>query len=84
LRTLWSMSPGLFPTLRQRFRDHTLRKFLPKFKIMDKDIDLALFILPTSAVELQFAMLTEHIKKKARKNSHSDIAVSTFWEDIIF
>jgi hypothetical protein len=31
--------PGLFP----RFRDHTLRKFLPKLKMMDKDIDLALY-----------------------------------------
>jgi hypothetical protein len=35
--------PGLFPTPRQRFRDHTLRKFLPKLKMMDKDIDLALY-----------------------------------------
>jgi hypothetical protein len=31
------------PTLRQRFRNHTLRNFLPKLKIMDKDIDLALY-----------------------------------------
>jgi hypothetical protein len=37
------MAPGLFPTLRQRFRDPTLRRFLPKFKIIDKDIDLALY-----------------------------------------
>ncbi len=33
--------PGLFPAPRQRFRDHKLRKFLPKLKMMDKDIDLA-------------------------------------------
>jgi hypothetical protein len=37
------MSPGLFPMLRQRFREHTLIKFLPKLKIMDKDIDIALY-----------------------------------------
>jgi hypothetical protein len=36
-------NPGLFPTPRQRFRDHTLRKFLPKLKIMNKDIGLALY-----------------------------------------
>jgi hypothetical protein len=33
----------LFPTLRQRFRDPILRKFVPKLKIMGKDIDLALY-----------------------------------------
>jgi hypothetical protein len=37
------MTPGMFPTPRQRFRDHTLRQFLPKLKIMDKDIGLALY-----------------------------------------
>jgi hypothetical protein len=36
-------SSGMFPTPRQRIRDHTLRKFLPKLKIMDKDIGLALY-----------------------------------------
>ncbi len=35
-------TPG-FPTPRQTFRDHTLRQFLPKLKIMDKDIGLALY-----------------------------------------
>jgi hypothetical protein len=43
LKTKWTMAPGMFPTLRHRFRDHTLRQFLPKLKIMDKDIGLALY-----------------------------------------
>jgi hypothetical protein len=34
---------GMFPTLRQRIRDHTLRQFLSKLKIMDKDVGLALY-----------------------------------------
>jgi hypothetical protein len=34
---------GLFPMLRKRFRDHNLKFFLPKLKIMDKDIDLVLY-----------------------------------------
>jgi hypothetical protein len=37
------MALGMFPTPRQTFRDHTLRQFLPKLKIMDKDIGLALY-----------------------------------------
>jgi hypothetical protein len=36
-------SSGMFPTPRQRIRDHTLRQFLPKFKIMDKEMGLALY-----------------------------------------
>jgi hypothetical protein len=36
-------SSGMFPTPRQRIRDHTLRQFLPKLKIVDKDIGLALY-----------------------------------------
>jgi hypothetical protein len=35
--------PGMIPTLRQRARDSTLRKFLLKLKIIDKDIDLTLY-----------------------------------------
>jgi len=46
LRTKWTMAPGMFPTLRQRFRDHTLRQFLPKLKITDKDI----IVLPSTAI----------------------------------
>ncbi len=30
IETLWSLAPGLFPTLRKRVRDPTLRKFGPK------------------------------------------------------
>jgi hypothetical protein len=32
------MAPGLVPKLRKRARDPTMRNFLPKLKIMDKDI----------------------------------------------
>jgi hypothetical protein len=34
-------SSGMFRTLRERIRDHTLRQFLPNLKIRDKDIGLA-------------------------------------------
>jgi hypothetical protein len=37
------MAPGLVPTVRQRVRDPTLRKFLSKLKIMDKYTDHALY-----------------------------------------
>jgi hypothetical protein len=57
------MSPGLFLTLRQRFRDHTFRKFLPKLKIMDKDIDLALYRDPYRSLSITISRNCFHVKK---------------------
>jgi hypothetical protein len=36
-------SSGMFPTPRKRIRDYTWRKFLPKLKIMYKEMGLALY-----------------------------------------
>ncbi len=43
LRTMDHVSSGMFPTPRKRIRDHTWRKFLLKFKIMYKEMGLALY-----------------------------------------
>jgi hypothetical protein len=37
------VSLGMFPTPRKIIRDHTWRKFLPKLKIMYKEMGLALY-----------------------------------------
>jgi hypothetical protein len=66
IETIWRMAPGLVPTFRQRARDPTLRKFLPKLKITEKDIDLALYRDLCRSLSITISRDRFNVKKTSR------------------